>query len=103
MIGGAGDPIAGDVEMVVSELVSNVVQHTNGGGTLRVWDPNPDVPLRVEIADGGNGVPRSIPLSEATPSGGRGLRIVNDLSDNWGVEYGRHGKTVWVEFDRDAR
>jgi len=91
------DPIADSVELVASELVSNVVQHTDGGGTAQAWDPDPDVPFLLEVTDSGSGEPAA-----ATPNddGGRGLRIVDDIADRWGVNPRTHGKTVWAEFDR---
>jgi len=33
------DPIADDVRLAASELVTNVVTHTDDGGELRAWDP----------------------------------------------------------------
>jgi len=65
LIVGDDDPIAADVELVTSELASNVVQHTGSGGTLQARDPNPDVPLRLEVADQGVGEPEPVPHSRA--------------------------------------
>jgi anti-sigma regulatory factor (Ser/Thr protein kinase) len=94
------DPIAEDVAIVTSELVSNVVQHTDDGGTVRAWDPKPDVPLRLEVSDTGP----PLPATHARPDeiGGRGLIIVDALADAWGVDVASPGpgKTVWAEFDR---
>ncbi|MCU1400966.1 MAG: magnesium or manganese-dependent protein phosphatase [Acidimicrobiales bacterium] len=92
------DPIAQAVEVVTSELVSNVVEHTVDGGTMRAWDPKPDVPFRLEVSDSGSGLPAA--TEEATERGGRGLRIVSAMSDEWGVTTEVTGKTVWAEFNR---
>jgi anti-sigma regulatory factor (Ser/Thr protein kinase) len=95
------DPIADDVRLATSELVTNVVRHTPDGGELRAWDPRPDVPLRLEVEDPDPGVP-AIPAD--TPAiGGRGLRIVSAVADEWGVEQRPPGKVVWAEFDRTKR
>ena len=94
------DPIAPDVMLVASELVSNVVRHTNVGGTLRVWDPKPDVPLRLEVADDDPNLPRAVSPHDG---GGRGLHIVHEVSDAWGSEREGVGKVIWVEFDRSQR
>jgi len=100
-LAGVDDPIAEDVQLAVSELVTNVVIHTGAGGTLRLWDPRPDVPVRVEVDDHSIEIPR-IP-AVAPDVGGRGLRMVAAISDDWGVITSPNGKTVWAEFDRDAR
>ena len=100
LISALNDPVADAVETVTSELVSNVVEHTADGGTVKAWDPKPDVPLRVEVADRDPAEPT--PQDVATDAGGRGLRIVEQLADEWGVKRDDVGKTVWAEFDRDA-
>ena len=74
LISTPGDPIALEVETVTSELVSNVIQHTDGGGTLKAWDPTPDVPLRLEVADQGNGEPEPVLQAEGAEVGGRRIR-----------------------------
>ena len=97
------DPLSAEVETVTSELVSNVVQHTDGGGTMDAWEPKPDVPIRIEVTDHGDGRPEPALHTDPTEVGGQGLRIVEEMADAWGVEYRPGGKKVWVEFDRDAR
>jgi len=98
LISDRDDPIAQAVEAVTSELVSNVVEHTIDGGTVRAWDPKPNKPFHLEVADHD---PRE-PVSPTDPNdaGGRGLRIVSALSDDWGVEHDNDGKTVWADFNR---
>jgi len=93
----ADDPIADDVAVVASELVSNVVQHTDYGGTAQAWDPKPDIPFRLEVTDAST--QRLVPR-DPTGGGGRGLHIVDELANRWGVNPSARGKTVWAEFDR---
>ena len=95
-----GDPIAPDVKIVASELVSNVVQHCAGGGTIEAWDPKPDVPFRLEVGDCDQ---TTLGSRAPTDQGGRGLDIVEQLADAWGVDHHPQGKTVWAEFDRTTR
>jgi anti-sigma regulatory factor (Ser/Thr protein kinase) len=92
-----GDPISDAVELAASELVTNVVIHTSDGGSLRAWDVTPHDPLRLEVED----FDATPPLPK-TPSveGGRGLLIVDNVADAWGVEPTGQGKVVWVEFNR---
>lgn len=96
------DPIGDDVELATSELVTNVVAHTDHGGELRAWDPQPNVPMTIEVEDSED----RVPARPSTPPavGGRGLRIVEEVADAWGVEsLDGSGKIVWAEFDRDQR
>jgi anti-sigma regulatory factor (Ser/Thr protein kinase) len=86
--------IADEVAIMVSELATNCVRHTVTDFTVRVEQTPSDV--RVDVTDTGGGMPqvRSPELSE--PSG-RGLRIVQELSDSFGIteRKGAPGKTVW--------
>lgn len=97
------DVIAADVRLAATEMVTNVVVHTKGGGELRAWDPRPDVPLLVEVEDG-DVSPPSIP-AQPPEVGGYGMAIVAAVSDKWGyrLQAKGKGKVVWAEFDRDKR
>lgn len=95
----ADHEIAFAVELVTSELVSNVVQHTTAGGLLEVWRPAPGAPLRLAVTDTLPAWPREASCSD----GGRGMSIVDALCDTWGVQRTdpgttAWGKTVWAEF-----
>jgi anti-sigma regulatory factor (Ser/Thr protein kinase) len=93
------DPIAWDVTMATSELVTNVISHTALGGEMNVWNATPDEPFRIEVHD----YDSTRPDPTARPSsGGRGLRIVESVSDAWGVTPTRTGKFVWAEFTRPS-
>lgn len=93
------DPIADAVGLAASELVSNVVNHTDRGGRMDAWDPKPDVPLRLEVKDHEPAAPY-IPVNPVV--GGRGLSIVDAVADEWGVEPTVDGKIVWAEFNREV-
>jgi anti-sigma regulatory factor (Ser/Thr protein kinase) len=101
MLTDPNDPIADDVRLATSELVSNVVRHTDDGGELRAWDRRPDVPLRIEVEDDD---PRTPAIPRERPAvGGLGLVVVDNVADRWGVDEASPGKVVWAEFDRDRR
>jgi anti-sigma regulatory factor (Ser/Thr protein kinase) len=90
--------LADSVLLVTSELVANVVQHTDEGGTLRLWPPHREQPLLLEVSDA---VPQMLvprPARRSSDINGRGLQIVADLSASWGVTVQEAGKTVWAEF-----
>jgi signal transduction histidine kinase len=88
-------PLRDDVERSVSELVTNVVKHTRGGGLIRLWNTHPTV--RVEVEDDSTQQPV---LSDDYLAGfGRtGLAIVGLLCDAWGFSTIANGKVVWAEF-----
>jgi anti-sigma regulatory factor (Ser/Thr protein kinase) len=94
------DPIAEAVTLTTSELVTNTILHTADGGNVRAWDPQPDVPLRLEVEDHDATMPQRRQPDDGRP-GGRGLHIVDGLADDWGVDRTPTGKIVWAEFDRD--
>lgn len=86
-----------DVAIVVSELATNSIQHGGGGGTLASWTLGRSVVH--EVHDGGHitdPAPGSI-LPPPDQAGGRGLWLVNQISDR--VERDSTalgGTTTWV-------
>ncbi|MFD7893721.1 ATP-binding protein [Streptomyces sp. NPDC059568] len=81
--------------LLVSELVGNAVRHTGarvfGLRMLRRrgW-------IRIEVRDPSRGLPCLMPVHEMDTSG-RGLFLVDRLSDRWGVDLLPRGKTTWFE------
>ncbi|ROQ35888.1 serine phosphatase RsbU (regulator of sigma subunit) [Streptomyces sp. PanSC19] len=94
---GAGER-ADEIELVADELMTNALMHTDGGAivTLRILT-GPPRRLRVEVEDRSSALPRRREAGEAGVSG-RGLLLVDRLSDVWGVESRGGGKCVWCEF-----
>ena len=84
-----------DVELVVSELVTNALLHGASPVVLRLSAVGDRV--RVEVEDGGRELPvRMRDNSEAMT--GRGLSLVARLSSGWGVDAADGpGKVVWAE------
>jgi anti-sigma regulatory factor (Ser/Thr protein kinase) len=83
------------VILLVSEVVTNAVLHARGGIRLVVEDR--DAVVRVEVFDSSPLPPRMhhFRLASAT---GRGLRLLDQLSQTWGVErVSDDGKVVWFE------
>lgn len=87
------------VVLLVSELVSNAVQHGGPHDSLATVgvqvETRPDL-VRVEVTDAGTGDPRPGDGAVDHPSG-RGLLLVEALASRWGCEQLPVGKTVWFE------
>ncbi|MFE0950503.1 MULTISPECIES: ATP-binding protein [Streptomyces] len=89
---------ADDVALCVSELATNALLHgvPPGRGFLLRLLPCGDG-VRVEVHDSGGGVP-AVPLDpDGADEGGRGLLLVSELADKWGVAEREPGKVVWFE------
>lgn len=82
--------VAADVLLLASELVSNVVEHTTGGGTVRVWRRQQSATIRLEVTDSDEAMP-------TTTLGSLGLRTVEMVASAWGVHVHGTGKSVWAE------
>lgn len=90
----------GDVELVVSELVTNATLHGRPPVTVRIAADGAAV--RVEVGDLGRDLPIRL-QHEASTATGRGLALVAALATSWGVDAGSDGgKVVWAEL-RDTR
>lgn len=93
---GQGD-LADVVELLTSEVVTNVVLHA-GGDEMRItvdWSPPT---FRVEVFDESPATPRPqrYGVDAAT---GRGLALISDLASAWGTTPHEDGKSVWFEVD----
>jgi serine/threonine-protein kinase RsbW len=81
------------VELMVSELATNCIRHTDSGFDLTIIRSGHSI--RVEASDHAGGTP-TMRSPEPTEPSGRGLKIVDMLSAGWGVRSdGSRGKTVW--------
>ena len=91
-----GLPQYGDtVELLVSELVGNAVRHT-GARTFGLRMRRRRGWIRVEVRDPSRALPCLMPVRDLDVSG-RGLFLVDNLADRWGVDLQARGKTTWFE------
>ncbi|MCX4446008.1 ATP-binding protein [Streptomyces sp. NBC_00708] len=85
-------------ELLLSELVTNALVHTDDGAVVAVSVAPRR--LRVEVRDFVTGMP---PESHVPPADdgthGRGLVLVESLADSWGISPRSLGKVVWFELD----
>ncbi|WP_442737939.1 ATP-binding protein [Streptomyces pseudogriseolus] len=92
---GVSGELASSVVLVVSELVTNAINHGRG-----------EVEVEVRIADGAISVsvtdenPAPAVLRQAGPddTSGRGMALVEAFSDKWGSS----GEETWCEFRYDT-
>jgi anti-sigma regulatory factor (Ser/Thr protein kinase) len=92
-LSGTAADVVNAVELMVSELATNCVRHTDTAFDLTVERSRRSI--RVEVTDRNDGKPV---MRKAKPEDltGRGLQIVNTLAQAWGVEKRTaSGKTVW--------
>jgi two-component sensor histidine kinase len=94
-VGHLAPPVLENVGLMVSELATNAVLYGATGFDVEVRCSDDDVV--VAVRDGGKGIPYLGPLPSQLELHGRGLRIVGELADAWGVDIhgDRPGKTVW--------
>ena len=82
--------------LLVSELVANSVLHAHTDISL-VIRLNGEV-LRIEVYDRERRAPTRKHYSSMATTG-RGLMLVEQLAQDWGVTSERDGKSVWFELD----
>ncbi|HVL05014.1 MAG TPA: ATP-binding protein [Acidimicrobiales bacterium] len=90
---GAGEETMLHTQLVVTELVTNAARHAQTPVDLTISTGVGRV--RIEARDGSAATPTPPPVD--TPTRHRGVHLIEDLSDGWGVEAEDAGKVVWCE------
>ena len=89
-----------DAVLLVSELATNAIRHGQGSTVMLIARVRGEK-CRIEVIDHGSGfVPMSAPVG-STETSGRGLPIVAELADAWGI-YEGNSTHVWFEIDLAA-
>ncbi|MGW1713083.1 ATP-binding protein [Streptomyces sp. NPDC002156] len=89
--------LADDAESIVGELAANAVLHAKGiGEFFEVGLRRRDGVLIVEVSDSFQWRMPERRDADLDDCDGRGLVIVEGLSDKWGVRPRETGKTVWA-------
>jgi anti-sigma regulatory factor (Ser/Thr protein kinase) len=87
--------------ILTDEMVTNAVKHGRPPISLAIEGDNEGIVI--SVADGGPGFPVARAV-DRTAENGRGLVIIDVLSDEWGVVPLYQGKQVWCRLHvRDAR
>ncbi|MGP3685651.1 ATP-binding protein [Streptomyces sp. IBSNAI002] len=90
--------LSDDAGLALTELVANVVRHVPGRRCTVLILRRPGG-LRVEVADADPRTPHPVRGGDALAEGGRGLLLVEAVTDRWGTQPQAPGKTVWFECD----
>jgi len=95
------DALVDEAELLVSELVSNCVQHADldGRDSIELRVRGTGSRLHVDVTDPGSGFDPG-DVSSFNPHGGWGLWLLERLAHCWGVERGEVTR-VWFELDRE--
>lgn len=97
--GKEGEADSSRLVLLVSELATNAILHA---GTPFLVSVNPtDEGVRVAVSDGSPDMPVLRPQTHDQPSG-RGMLVVEEMSDRWGLDVAPDGKTVWFEIHWDT-
>ncbi|MFD5033404.1 ATP-binding protein [Streptomyces sp. NPDC058405] len=89
------DDLADDGALIVSELVSNAVQHARRESIRVVIDHPGTARVRIGVVDFSKASP--LPGEPgADEERGRGLAIVAELAEDWGTDALPWGKQVWA-------
>jgi anti-sigma regulatory factor (Ser/Thr protein kinase) len=89
-----------DAELLTTELVANAIKHAEADGAeigLDI-DVSPST-VHVRVEDQGRGLATMETRPRPDATGGRGLVLVDRISDRWGVHPGTP-HSVWFELDR---
>ncbi|MDR8409889.1 ATP-binding protein [Nonomuraea sp. 3-1Str] len=87
-------------ELLISELVSNALEHAHG--PIGVSLSESDGLLRFEVEDSNPDLP-DVQLSRRHDERGRGLQLVDMLACCWGRDHTPRGKVVWFELPVSAQ
>lgn len=89
--------------LMVSEMITNVLVHTDGDALLVaevIGEPG-SRRMRAEVSDGSDDLPHKRHPGELASSG-RGLVLMELLADEWGVDPRGEGKSIWFELYEGA-
>ncbi|MEV7579974.1 SpoIIE family protein phosphatase [Streptomyces erythrochromogenes] len=92
------------VVLMVSEMVTNVLVHTDGDALLvaEAVGELGERRLRVEVADSSDELPHKRHPGEMASSG-RGVLLMEMLADAWGVDPRGEGKSIWFELYEQSK
>ncbi|MFE5118047.1 ATP-binding protein [Streptomyces sp. NPDC056669] len=91
------EDLAEDAVLVITELVSNAVDHARLESIRVVVSRPSEKFVRLGVVDRSRNIPYLRTDSNGDNTRGRGLLLVDALTDRWGTDRYRWGKQVWGE------
>ncbi|MEU9147195.1 SpoIIE family protein phosphatase [Streptomyces sp. NPDC048349] len=92
------EDISFTTELILSELITNAIRYGSAPVRVRLLR---DRSLICEVSDGSSTSPH-LRYAATTDEGGRGLFLVAQYADRWGVRYTDRGKVIWAELPLTA-
>ncbi|MDH2426933.1 ATP-binding protein [Sphaerisporangium sp. TRM90804] len=95
---GGGHPALADVTLLVSEVVTNAVVHSDSrnGGLVTLAIADCFDRIHVDVVDAGGGTAPCVG-GDMFAESGRGLMLVEAISHRWNVYEDEAGRTVWFQ------
>ena len=90
-----------NLRLLVSELVTNAIEHVPGDEDIAITVGVRDGRVRVEVTDAGPGFTHRARRSGDPQGSGWGLHFVALIADSWGAQPGEGG-SVWFEMPARA-
>lgn len=91
---GAEDEFYDDAALIVTELAVNAIKHAQSGFTVSL--DRLDAGIRVTVGDAARTPPVRL-STDVRDASGRGLLLVEAVSQSWGSSPAEGGKLVWAE------
>lgn len=101
-------PSAQEATLVMSELVSNAITHSQSGRpggivTVAVEMTAKQGDVRIRVRDAGGPDAPVLTSSDPDSEHGRGLAIVDALAADWGSRTGPAGRVTWCRIEASRR
>ncbi|NUL03674.1 ATP-binding protein [Streptomyces lunaelactis] len=88
-------------QLCVSELVTNIIKHVGAGTPTTLAVSMSGTYLRIELHDPDARALPTLLSAECEAESGRGMTIVDAVTDRWGVILRADSKVVWCELATD--
>ncbi|MFE9950205.1 ATP-binding protein [Streptomyces sp. NPDC005531] len=96
------DELIDDALLVITELVSNAIEYGRMGAMRVIVAWPTESFIRLGVVDRSKAIPMMRLDSNGDDTHGRGLVLVDALSDRWGTDLYQWGKQVWGEIRVEA-
>ena len=88
-----------DLGLVISEVVSNAVRHSESAGAILLAVTPKDDYLCVQVTDPGPGLAPRPRATAPDEEGGWGFFLIEHMTRRWGLTRQDNRTRVWFEFD----